>query len=559
MGRRGIVIAFLIVVFVTTGGVLALADSVAGDIERNATATDPPQLGIETCAAEPPPDFSDPEEDVLGWYDGYWYNEPLGFDQSDGLTDDELDAIVARTKARVEALRCLPFTEPVDVSVIDRETFLDQRGTPDPSRDTRLFENARAQALFLVNDSTDAVQVEADNRGMAVLGYYSLASSEVVLISEADGTLFVNEATLAHELGHALQDQHFGFEVWNRNTTDLRLAELGLIEGDVMFFQRAFEGHCEAGAWEGMCLEPPEREPVELANVGLYLLSFQPYSDGPSFIEHHYERGGWDAIDAMYQRFPDSAKEIIYPERYGTFETQPPSLTDRSDTDWRRISPTRHPPYDQLGEPSLFVSLVYPGLESNDERYVIESDHVFNRGPDGELDPMNPYNYSHPATDGWVGDRFMAYTEPDDPGDSLAFTQQIAFADADHASQYLHAYQRLLEVHNAEHLQGYTVPEQGAIYRIEDGDDFSGVYWVQQAGDTVTVVHAPTVGELTSVHADVEYTDVPDTTLTPTPKEAMPTQSPTPADAQPGFAVLTTVLVILSSLLLLRWYLFRRD
>ncbi|MDX1748601.1 MAG: hypothetical protein R3324_21930, partial [Halobacteriales archaeon] len=46
---------------------------------------------IPVSAAEAPP--PDPETDRLGWENGYWYNESITVDQSDGLSDEELDAI----------------------------------------------------------------------------------------------------------------------------------------------------------------------------------------------------------------------------------------------------------------------------------------------------------------------------------------------------------------------------------------------------------------------------------------------------------------------------------
>ena len=38
-------------------------------------------LATGTAAAQP----DDPESDVLGWENGYWHNETIDVDQSDGL------------------------------------------------------------------------------------------------------------------------------------------------------------------------------------------------------------------------------------------------------------------------------------------------------------------------------------------------------------------------------------------------------------------------------------------------------------------------------------------
>lgn len=549
-------VALALFVFVI-GGVVGTSPPSASDppLELSSVHTDPPPLGLEECAAEPPPDFADPPEDVFGWHDGVWYTEPIDVDQSDGLDDAELDLVIARTMARVEALRCLEFTDDVDVSVIDRETFIEERGTSAVSNDTRWFENAKAKALFLVNESADVVEVESSNRGTSVLGYYSIADSEIVLVSDGGSELVVDEITLAHELGHALQDQHFGFEEWGRNTTDLRQAELGLVEGDVSFVQHVYQGHCVAGAWGGECLERPDGEPGELANIGLYLISFQPYSDGPNFVAHQYEQGGWEAVNALYDGFPDSAKEIVYPERYGAFDASPPQLVDRSNDSWHQVDPTNHPGHDQLGEPVLFVSFIYPGFETEGQEFVIDPQQFFNVLPSGELDPINPYDYRHEYTEGWAGDRFMAFTRPPDEPDgehSLGYVHRIAFESDDGAVAYLDGYEALLEFRGASPVDGLTVSGDGLLVRIDEEDDFAGAYWVHRDGSTVTVVHAPSVDELDAVYEDVAIEEAtietPTTTPvpTPTPPDEPGTTTPTspPVDPQPGFGPTIALLAV---------------
>lgn len=547
----------LALVALVVGGVVVTTQASTADhpLQLGSVYTDPPPLGLEECAADPHPDFADPPEDVIGWHDGVWYNEPIDVDQADGLDDAELDLVIARTMARVEALRCLEFTEDVDVSVIDRETFIEERGTREASNDTRRFENAKAKALFLVNESTDVIEVQAENRGSSVLGYYSITDSEIVLVSDADGELVVNEVTLAHELGHALQDQHFGFDEWGRNTTDLRQAELGLVEGDVSFIQHVYQGHCEVGAWAGECLEPPERESGDLANIGLYLISFQPYSDGPNFVAHQYEQGGWEAVNALYAEFPDSAKEIVYPERYGSFEASPPALADRSTDDWHHVERSNHPTYDQFGEPVLFVSFIYPGFETEGQQHVIDPRQFFNVLSSGELDPMNPYDYRHEFTEAWAGDRFMAFTRPADGPDGehdLSYVHRIAFESNDGAGAYLDGYEDLLKFRGASPVDGLTVPGDGLLVSIDGEDDFTGAYWAHRDGSVVTVVHAPSVDELDAVYDDVAIEEATVETPTPTPGPTRtppddpdtPTPTPLPVDPQPGFGVIVALLAI---------------
>lgn len=555
MHRLGVLILGLLALTMTTGLVVAAPASpmVPHGVDLASVHTDPPPLGLDTCAAEPPDDFSDPDDpETIGWYDGVWYNEPIDVDQDEGLTDEELELVIARTKARWEALRCLPFLEDVNVSVIDRETFQEEQGGSNISTDTRLFDNAQAKALFLVDENEDSIEVAEANRGAAVLGYYSITDEEIVLVSAADDTLYVDESTLAHELGHALQHQHFGFDDFGRNTTDARMAELGLIEGDVVFVQRVYEGHCEVGEWADDCLEPPDRPSGDLANIGLYLISFQPYSDGPNFAAHHYEEGGWDAVDGIYDSYPASAKEIMYPAMYGEFELQPPNLEDRSSDEWRLLERSHGPTWDQLGEPALFTAFMFPAFETQGAVTIVEPEGFFNYAEDGNLDPLNPYNYAHRFTDGWTGDRFKAYAETDAEDPALAYTLAVAFEDDAEARAFVMGYRQLLDYRGAEAHPDLTAPgEDGRLVVIDEDNSFSGAYWFVQNDNGVLIVFAPTVDDLEAVHADVSFEEVEQTPTptppddpTPTPATPVdPTPTPTP-DGQPGFGLFVAVLAI---------------
>ena len=60
---------------------------------------------IQDCAAEPPDDFDAPADGngVIGFVDGYWYNQPLEIDVEGGLTEDELDDEIELAEVRVKS------------------------------------------------------------------------------------------------------------------------------------------------------------------------------------------------------------------------------------------------------------------------------------------------------------------------------------------------------------------------------------------------------------------------------------------------------------------------
>lgn len=534
--RWAINIALLLLALGLVGGVMAVGSTdTAGPSPELIFQTNdgPPELGLADCAAEVPDDFSDPDEDVLGWYDGYWYAEPIDVDTDGGLTEEELDMVVARSKARWEALRCLPVKEDVEVEVIDRETFQEEHAGSEVSDETRLFENAVAKGLFLVGQDEDAVAVQEANRGQTVGGFYSVSEEKIVLVSGADGELHVNEPILGHEIGHAVQDQHFGLDGFAGTTTDGHQANLGLIEGDVSFVDWAYEEHCESGAWAGDCVMPPESPGFpDLANVGLYYLTIQPYSDGPNFIAEIYADGGWEAVNAIYDEYPSSAKEVMYPQLYPEFTPDHPEFADRSTDDWRLLEHSSGEAYDHLGEPALFMSLLHTDIEGFSSG-IIDAQSFVNQLPGGEPDPTNPFNYSHEYTDGWVGDRFLAFAEAetdldDDP--ALAYQLEVAFEDSAEAATFEAAWTQLLEFREATPLD--DVETEASVFKINDTGQFDGVYWMDQDGDVVTVVYAPTLDELAEVNTEL---DVGAGTPTPSP------------EGIPGFGVTVAIFALVSA------------
>jgi hypothetical protein len=78
-------------------------------------------------------------------------------DQSDGLNETELDALTARSMARVEYLREVEFERDAPVEVVSTETYRERYDLgAGGSELTAQLKNARYEALLLVGeDSSD--------------------------------------------------------------------------------------------------------------------------------------------------------------------------------------------------------------------------------------------------------------------------------------------------------------------------------------------------------------------------------------------------------------------
>jgi hypothetical protein len=169
-----------------------------------------------------------------------------------------------------------------------------------------------------------------------VVGFYDPDTKQLFVAGETDGKLSADtQVTVAHELDHALTDQHFDFgaatEVLEETDRGEELfAYTALIEGDAVLLQ---------SLWAQRYLSDESRGSLgaELSGSGLddtprYLreaLIF-PYTKGLDFtFERFRTTRSFAGVDAAWRRPPASTEEILHPERYTEGqEWRPPALPD---------------------------------------------------------------------------------------------------------------------------------------------------------------------------------------------------------------------------------------
>lgn len=499
--RRALAVVAVAVLLVGAGCVSAPAPAVAPDSTTAAspsgTTSGPGESPIldPTPTDDPPPD---PETDRLGWEDGYWHNETLSVDPSDGLNRSELEAVVARGQARVEAIRGLEFEESVDVRIIDRTEWRNQTtGGGDPADNQTLHQDVKFEALFFVGEGESAIGQQEENRETGVMGYYEPRSHNITIVSESGPPLQMNEVTLAQELFHAVQEEHFGVSEWSYDTEEARNAALGIIEGDGNYVDYLYEQRYAAD------LVMPEGTGGGGGSggdrhIGLFALSYQPYSDGPPFVADIREESGWDGVNAVYENPPESSAQTIHPEMYRLDSPTTVTIEDRSTREWWVPDQGEgNIEHAEFGEAGLYAMLWYPSYARTAETesvtdVVIPYRHFFET--EGELDT---YNYSHPTTTGWKGDKLLPYVREDSSStNETGYVWKIEWATDADAREFRAAYIDLLRHHG-----GTAVDGREDVYRIQEGS-FADAFSVTRSGATVTIVNAPTVTELDEVHAD---------------------------------------------------------
>lgn len=421
----------------------------------------------------------------LGSVAGYTADDEFAFGEQTTLTEDELEAVTYRSMARIEVLRGLKFERAVELEVITREEYREQRGEPE---EASAFRNEVWRAPFVVDGETDVNDELEALYGDAVQGYYS--SDRIVLVADDTDALRVDRGTLVHELTHALQDQHFGLER-EGETIDERRAELGLIEGEANYLPYLYDERC-GDEWQ--CLPDPgvpaELEPGDRPfNLGLFLSIYAPYAEGPAFVSHLHESEGWSAVDRAFDDRPASTSQVIHPERYPDDGPIDVDVPDRSSDAWEPITDDDgEVRTETIGEATLFGTLWTNGVV---DRPLTEGG-----------SELAPYNYSHPTTDGWAGDTLKVYERTDEETEDTvtAHVWTLAWEDAADAEAFAEAYRALLEANGADPVDAGA---DGDTYRIDD-DDFAGGYHVIVDGETVTIVGGPSVDALVEVHADVD-------------------------------------------------------
>jgi hypothetical protein len=147
--------------------------------------------------------------------------------------------------------------------------------------------------------------------------------------------LEMQRPALAHEIEHALQDQHFNLKRFAdpiKDDGDRQLAHSALVEGDGTAVMLEFQA-------QAMGL-PTDQLPELVAQVGRQMLSgglgqtplfdaappflketlIFPYLSGLLFTEQLRRTQPWAALDETWKSPPESTEQVLHPEKYTQHE-----------------------------------------------------------------------------------------------------------------------------------------------------------------------------------------------------------------------------------------------
>lgn len=169
------------------------------------------------------------------------------------------------------------------------------------------------------------------------IGLYD-STNRVLFVSRDPPDSPLGRVTMAHEIVHALQDQHYGLQsllspsdesAGRRNLTpEENLAMRALLEGDAILVQRMYQATTIQDPAELAQLQAEEEAAsanFDFARLpfALFQSAYFPYLYGPAFIFGVLGEGPLTtygqygpAVDALFRNPPTTTSQILHPDRY---------------------------------------------------------------------------------------------------------------------------------------------------------------------------------------------------------------------------------------------------
>lgn len=241
---------------------------------------------------------------------------------------DPAEAQVHAMLQVVSRLRELPVRGPVRSATIDRPTMLSQ--LRQNVHDEIPAEVVRGQGEFLraFGFLPPGFDFEAGLYRLMesqLAGYYDPDRKAMFLMDDLSAS--EADATLAHELVHALQDQHYDLAPrlkYHPDANDAQSAVQSLAEGDATSAMLDYvlakqdrdalsipDSLIDAQIAAGIALSPALASSPSILRNSLV----SPYLDGVQLVHALRRRGGWAAVDAVWKNPPATTEQLLHIEK----------------------------------------------------------------------------------------------------------------------------------------------------------------------------------------------------------------------------------------------------
>lgn len=355
--------------------------------------------------------------------------------------------------ADMSKLLSLPILSPLKKSLRSRDeikAYLLQKMKEDKDADKRYADQKSMEKFGLLPKDYPLEQTLVKVLTEQIAGLYDPDSKEFFIANwntEADERM-----VMAHELTHALHDQHFHIDKWTdaaKPNDDAELARDAVVEGSALaamldYILRGKGSIRDLGELDpAMLMGDPDSSP-ELAKAPKVLqdeLLF-PYTAGTTFTQRVLKSSnGWTDFHKVYENPPVSTQQIMHPDLY-LQGVVPPKIT--------------------LPETAGAISADWKKLDEN------------NMGEFGLLEILKQFlgkDRSTPLAAAWSADRYAIFENQKNKHTLLLFRVRLG-SDSD-AARFFGAYSELLESKYATRTDlmrrpnffSFDTPEDGVFLR----------------------------------------------------------------------------------------------
>ncbi len=295
--------------------------------------------------------------------------------------------------------------------------------------------------LGLLPEGYDYVEELLAILGEQVAGFYDSEAKQLFVRHDMPA----DEIVLAHEIGHALQDQHFDLEKMQgdiKENDDRNFAVTALIEGDATLVMERYISET-LDFWKGLKLigsafrmAAMDNQKLDAAPLFIKEGMIRPYMDGWALAKKLRAMGGQAAIDRAFARPPASSEQVLHLGKYlaqeAPVKVTPPDLLPTLGRGWKVLHE------NTLGEFGVSILLRTARLGA------------------GTIGP---------ASRGWGGDRFRAYRHH--KTGRMALIWVTAWDRTKDAREFFDAYRAYLIKRFDAGETATPAPETSTVYRLK--------------------------------------------------------------------------------------------
>ena len=348
---------------------------------------------------------------------------------------------------QVTEIRGLPFKSPVNYQLLDRK----QIKATIAAKLAEVFSDAEFAGMTAGFARLGLLPVDyplkakyIDLLGEQVAAFYDQHQHKLFMFEDASLDNSQNRIVLAHELTHALQDQHFELRrlpLEIKTNDDRAAAASAFIEGEATLVMSEYmlknfslaALKDSLGATFGQDMAQLSEAPPFLREMLIF-----PYLRGQEFCAALFARGGYAALTQAYAAPPSSTTQILHPEKF--------------------LAPTREEP----------LPVEWPVTEIDGQKPI--ADNVLGEfGIRVLLSQWVDSATGERAAAGWRGDRYLCFAK----GDALVW--KTLWHNAAEAEEFVAAKRLTLEKRYANETDRARVLrwkiEGTSVLLIDAGND----------------------------------------------------------------------------------------